>query len=117
MAYGALAAAIVAAAVGSTWSFDTSPEYLLSLAYLAVFGSVVAFVAYLTLLRRVGPGTASYVGVATPVVAMMFSTAFEAYRWTALGALGVALAIAGNWLALKPKATARAARPSPRRPS
>lgn len=117
MAYGALAAAIVAIATGATWSFDTSADYLLSLAYLAVFGSVIAFVAYLTLLQRVGPGTASYVGVTTPVVAMMFSTAFEAYRWTALGALGVVLAIAGNWLALKPRASARAAQPSPRRPS
>jgi len=107
MAYGALVAGIVAVATGVTWSFDTSADYLLSLAYLAVFGSIVAFVAYLTLLQRVGPGTASYVGVTTPVVAMILSTAFEGYRWTALGAFGVALAIAGNWLALKPKAIRR----------
>ena len=104
MAYGALAAALVSIAHGSTWSFDTRAGYLLSLVYLAVFGSVVAFVAYLTLLRRVGPGGASYVGVTTPVIAMMFSTAFEAYRWTPLAILGVALAVAGNWLALKPRA-------------
>jgi drug/metabolite transporter (DMT)-like permease len=102
MAYGALFAALVAAVRGAAWTIDSSASYLLSLAYLAVFGSVVAFVSYLTLLRQVGPGPASYVGVATPIVAMMASTAFEGYRWTPLGAFGVALAIVGNWLALKP---------------
>jgi drug/metabolite transporter (DMT)-like permease len=101
MAYGALFAALVAAARGAPFTFDTSASYLSSLAYLAVFGSVVAFVSYLTLLRQVGPGPASYVGVATPIVAMAASTAFEGYRWTLLGAFGVALAIVGNWLALR----------------
>jgi drug/metabolite transporter (DMT)-like permease len=72
-----------------------------------VFGSVAAFVAYLTLLRQVGPGPSAYVGVATPVVAMAVSTVFEGYRWTALGAFGVALAIVGNWLALKPQGSRR----------
>jgi drug/metabolite transporter (DMT)-like permease len=107
MAYGALAAAVIAVARGATWTLDTSAHYLASLAYLAVFGSVVAFGAFLTLLKRVGPGPASYVGVATPVVAMAVSTLFEAYRWTPVGALGVVLAIAGNWLALKPARRAR----------
>jgi drug/metabolite transporter (DMT)-like permease len=101
MAYGALGAAIVAAVQGSPWQFDARWPYLASLAYLTVFGSVVAFGAYLTLLKEVGPGPASYVGVATPVVAMALSTAFEGYRWTRLAALGVALAFAGNWLALR----------------
>jgi len=103
MAYGALAAALTGIAHGATWSFDTRVEYVLSLSYLTIFGSVAAFLAYLTLLQRAGPGLASYVGVTTPVIAMMFSTAFEAYRWTPLAVLGVALAVAGNWLALKPR--------------
>ena len=108
MAYGALVAALLAAARGAPWTFDTSASYLMSLAYLAVFGSVVAFVAYLTLLRQVGPGPASYVGVATPIVAMLASTLFEGYRWTPLAGFGVILAIVGNWLALKPSGSRRA---------
>ena len=100
MFYGAAAAAIVALAQGSAWSFDARLPYVLSLAYLAVFGSVVAFGAYLTLLARVGAGPASYVGVSTPVVAMALSTLFEGYRWTWPAVLGVALAAAGNLLAL-----------------
>ena len=87
---------------GAAWTIDTRAPYVLSLAYLALFGSVVAFGAYLTLLKQVGPGPASYVGVATPIIAMAVSTMFEGYRWTHVGAFGVVLAIAGNWLALKP---------------
>ena len=81
-----------------------------SLAYLAVFGSIVAFLAYLTLLRQVGAGPASYVGVATPVVAMLFSTAFEGYRWSVAGIVGVALAVAGNVLVLPAPRRRRAIR-------
>jgi len=33
---------------------------------------------------------------------MTLSTLFEGYRWTSLAAFGVALAIVGNWLALRP---------------
>jgi drug/metabolite transporter (DMT)-like permease len=102
MAYGALTAAIAAIVRGVPWTFDSSPAYLLSLAYLAVFGSVVAFGAYLTLLKRVGGGPSAFVSVATPVIALALSTAFEGYRWTSVAALGVLLAVAGNWLALRP---------------
>ena len=63
--------------------------YVLSLAYLAVFGSVVAFGAYLTLLKQVGAARVGYVGVAVPVVAMLLSTLFEGYRWTRLALVGV----------------------------
>jgi len=41
-------------------AFDPRVPYVASLAYLVVFGSVVAFGAYLTLLKAVGPGPASY---------------------------------------------------------
>ena len=101
MGYGALVAAVVATLGGVAWTFDPRLPYVASLAYLAVVGSVVAFGAYLTLLRQVGPGPASFVGVATPVVAMLLSTLVEGYRWTWTGALGVALAIAGNVLVLR----------------
>jgi drug/metabolite transporter (DMT)-like permease len=101
MAYGAAFAALLAMALGVPWSFDARPAYVLSLLYLAVFGSIAAFGAYLTLLKHVGAGPAAFVGVATPVVALALSTLFEGYRWTWVAALGVNLAVAGNWLALR----------------
>ena len=42
-----------------------------------MFGSIVAFGAYLTLLKKVGAGPSAFVGVATPVVALALSTLFE----------------------------------------
>jgi len=102
MLYGAVAAGLIAVVTGAPWTIDTRAPYLVSLAYLALFGSVIAFASYLTLLKLVGPGPASYVGVATPVVAMIASTLFEGYRWTPLAACGVVLVIAGNWITLIP---------------
>jgi drug/metabolite transporter (DMT)-like permease len=110
MAYGALTAAAVAVALGAPWRLDLRLPYVAALVYLSVLGSIVAFGAYLTLLKDIGPGPASYVGVATPVVAMLFSTLFEGYRWTPIGAFGVVLAVAGNWLALKPARRPRVSR-------
>jgi drug/metabolite transporter (DMT)-like permease len=115
MAYGALASALIAWLVGAPWSIDWRGPYLASLVYLAVFGSVVAFGANLTLLARVGSSTASYVAVATPVVAMLLSSLFEGYRWTPVAAFGIVLAVAGNWLALAPAAFSPL-RPFSRRP-
>ena len=103
MLYGALVAAAVAAMLGDAWTFDARAPYVVSLLYLAGPGTIVAFGAYLTLLGRVGAGPSSYVGVSTPVVAMLLTTLFEGYRWTGPAVLGVVLAVAGNVLALDPR--------------
>ncbi|HVO90110.1 MAG TPA: EamA family transporter [Casimicrobiaceae bacterium] len=100
MGYGAVVSVLAAIAHGSAWTFDTSPAYLASLLYLALFGSVIAFGAYLTLLKQVGPGPASYVGVGTPIVALALSTLFESYRWSWVAVLGLALAVTANVIAL-----------------
>jgi drug/metabolite transporter (DMT)-like permease len=101
MIYGTLVSAVIVAITGAGWTFDPRLPYILSLAYLALFGSVAAFGAYLTLLKQVGAGPSSYVAVTTPVVALLLSTAVEGYRWTPLAVLGVVLAAAGNVLALR----------------
>jgi drug/metabolite transporter (DMT)-like permease len=103
MAYGALFTALFVVARGSPWTFDPRPAYVLSLVYLAVFGSVIAFATYFTLLKRIGAGPSSYVAIATPVIAMLLSTLFEGYRWTWVSAMGVGLAVIGNALALRAK--------------
>jgi drug/metabolite transporter (DMT)-like permease len=107
MAYGTLATAILAVAVGAPWSFDTRITYVASLAYLAIAGTVIAFIAFLALMRAVGIARASYIGVSTPVVAMVLSTAFEGYRPTLYTFVGMALAIIGNVAVLRPRGRAR----------
>jgi drug/metabolite transporter (DMT)-like permease len=103
MAYGALAVAAFAWASGQPFAFDFSAPYVAALLYLALFGSVVAFVAYLTLLGRIGADRAGYSGVATPVVAMVLSSWFEQLHWTAWIVGGMGLCLAGNLLVLGPR--------------
>ncbi len=105
MAYGAvitLAVAAGAAAAGQLeFAFDASFPYVASLLYLAVFGSVLAFGAYLTLLGRIGADRAAYATVLFPLVALAISTVFEDYRWSAPAMAGTVLILAGNALVLK----------------
>jgi drug/metabolite transporter (DMT)-like permease len=103
MVYGAALSCIVVVASGQPLTLPSAPSWWLSLAYLAVAGSVIAFACYLTLQERVGPGAASTVGVMTPVLALIVSAAFEGFRPVALTWLGALLAVAGNVLILAPK--------------
>lgn len=100
MAWGALASAIVAALLGREFNFSWANDYILSLLYLAVFGSAVAFGAYLALLRKIGSARAAYTSVLFPIIALLISTLFEDYRWSPLAIIGILFIIAGNWIAL-----------------
>lgn len=96
MTWGALFLALFALARGSAFVVEWTPVYLLSLLYLAVPGSVVAFLAYLSLLRRVGADRAAYATVLFPVVALTVSTVFEGYLWTPWSLAGLPLVLLGN---------------------
>jgi len=109
MSYGALLTLAFVVVRGAPFAFDDSIGYLASLIYLAVFGSVVAFGCYLTLLGRIGMDRASYAMVLFPVIALALSTAFEGYRWTPFGVAGVALILAGNLIVLRRPRLAAAA--------
>lgn len=100
MSYGALAMFLIAWASNTPLVFDTSPNYLIALVYLALFGSVVAFGCYLTLIGRVGAGRAAYVTLLFPVVALSISTLFEGYQWSLPALVGLALILGGNGLAM-----------------
>ena len=105
MAWGAGAALAHALLAGTPWHWSWRPAFLGSLAYLALFGSILAFGAYYGLVHRVGPAKAGYVGVLTPVVALVVSSVFENFLWTGLTVAGIALAILGNVVALWPAAS------------
>ncbi len=72
-------------------------------AYLAIIGSVVTFPLHYNLVRQIGAGKTAYNGIVTVCVAMLLSTVFEGYQWTALAAVGAVLALAGMGLALRSK--------------
>jgi len=101
MLYGAAFSLAYTLATGQPLAFEATMPYVLSLIYLAVLGSILAFAAYLTLLHRVGAARAGYIGVMVPIVALVISAAFEGFRWHALTWLGIAVSVAGNVIVLR----------------
>ena len=97
---GAAASALLALWQGDALPWPLSAAWWVSLLYLAAAGSALAFACFLTLQQRIGPGPASTVGVATPVIALIVSTLMEGFEPQALTVLGAALALAGNAMAL-----------------
>lgn len=101
MLYGALFSLAVTLATGKALEFEATRGYVLSLLYLTILGSIVAFGAYLTLLKRVGAARAGYIGVMVPIVALVVSAAFEGFRWHLLTWVGIAVSVAGNAIILR----------------
>ena len=101
MAYGTILLAIFALYSGKPMIFDTSTSYVLSLAYLSVFGTVIAFSTFLILIGRLGMEKAGYFAVMMPIVALIVSTFMEGYDWTISAFVGVVLIIFGNVIVLK----------------
>ena len=100
MFYGGALALAYAALIGREFKFETTLTYVGTLLYLALFGSIITFACYLTLLKRVGAARSSYVGVMVPLVALVVSFFFEKFQWGWMTTLGVALSVAGNMLML-----------------
>jgi drug/metabolite transporter (DMT)-like permease len=101
MAYGVALLVGWALVTRAPIGFDLSAKYLLSLIYLAVFGSVVAFLVYYALARRRSYALASYVSALTPPTAMLASTVFEGVRWGPLALVGLAIVLAGQLLLIR----------------
>jgi len=101
MLYGSLLMLVLVFIIGTPISFDVSFKYISSLIYLAVFGSIIAFWGYLTLLGKIGADKSAYVMLVFPIIALLLSTFFEDYTWSLFALLGVALITTGNFLMLK----------------
>lgn len=102
MVYGALACALLSLALGRPLVLPRLAGWWISLLYLAIAGSVVAFACYLTLQDRLGPGPAGTIGVMTPLIALGVSLLVEGFRPEWLTFAGAALAVAGNAAMLRP---------------
>ena len=87
--------ALIASSMGAEFIFEWNQRYILSLIYLIIFSSIIAFLTYLTLLQRIGPGQAAYATVIFPIGALIISTIVEGYQWTLLAAIGVCAVLLG----------------------
>jgi len=98
--------------------FPSGHQYWAGIVYLALIGSVITFPLHYNLVREIGAGRTAYNSILTISVAMLISTLFEGYQWTALTACGMVMAVIGMLLALRARrqkgAPANPAEPIPR---
>jgi len=110
MMWGTLMVAVWSLATGQHFIVPSRPQYWLGLAYLSIFGSVIAFSAYFTLINRIGSQKAVYIGVVTPVISLLLSIQLEHYRPGPLEFLGMFLCLASvAWAVRTPAATPKEA--------
>ncbi len=101
MLYGGTAMFLTVLLLGKPIVFETTLNYTLSLFYLAIFGSIIAFSTYLKLLGEIGPDRSVYIAIITPAIAIVISTIFEGYKWDLYAVAGILLLFSGNFLALR----------------
>ena len=99
---------VLAAVTGETFSWPPEPLAAWAWLYLVVFGSLLAFNAYMVLLAEASAGLAASYTFVNPLIAMLLGVAFggetiTGFEWAAAGVVlaGVLLLIA------KPRATGR----------
>jgi drug/metabolite transporter (DMT)-like permease len=103
MGYGTLFLMLGAIFLGKEFTFTISIPYVGSLVFLSVFGSIIAFGSYLTLVGSIGANKASYAIMVVPVVALIISSMAEGYSWNLSGLAGLAMVLMGNFWALRKK--------------
>lgn len=87
---------VLGALVFEHWSdFVVSTESIGSIIYLAVFGSVVAFLGYYWLLARTRAVTVSLIAFITPLVAIFIGVLFFSENLSLLIAFGTVLILSG----------------------
>lgn len=95
MVLGGSVLTVVSLALGERMPEAPSWASIGAIAYLAVFGSLVGFTAYLYLLRTVRPAVATSYAYVNPPVAIAFGVAFAGERLALGEAVATAIILAG----------------------
>lgn len=88
--------------MGERWGTPT-PASLWALGYLAVFGSLVAYSAYMYLVAHTRPALATSYAYVNPVVAVLLGVGLGGESLTGLGWLALAVILAGVVLVVWPR--------------
>jgi drug/metabolite transporter (DMT)-like permease len=106
MLWGTLMVACFALISGEAFTLPHAPRYWGGLLYLSIFGSVIAFSCYFTLINRIGSQKAVYIGVVTPVISVLLSIQLENYRPGPLEFVGMLVCLASvAWAVRAPTPT------------
>jgi len=105
MVCGGAVLMLLAAATGETPRWPAEPAAIVAWLYLVVFGSLIAFNAYMLLLARASAGLASSYTFVNPVIAMLLGVVVAGETVTAFEWGAVAVVLAGVLLLLwRPRA-------------
>lgn len=96
MTYGTILMGVFSLVQHQPFTIELTSRYLGSLLYLAIFGSVIAFAAYFSLIGRIGASGAAYSTLLFPLVALSISTLYEDYHWHLNAIIGLLLILLGN---------------------
>jgi len=102
MIYGALVALIVSFIKGAEFYVPINNfSYLLGLAYLIIFGSIVSFLCYIRFIENTSASTGGYIGVVMPILALIIAMIFEDVKPDIFFLTGLPVALIGLLLILK----------------
>lgn len=103
MLCGGLALLAVSALAGESWHWPSPPSAWMAWLYLVVFGTLVAFSAYMLLLASTSSSVAASYSLANPLVALLLGVTvggerISAWEWSAAGIvmLGVVILFMGR---------------------
>ncbi|NMP31753.1 EamA family transporter [Thalassotalea sp. M1531] len=109
MLYGTIFMIFMVIVQGKTFTFEWTTPYISSLLFLSIFGSVIAFGCYLSLMTKIGPHKTSYANILFPAVAVAISTVVEGFAWNNYTIFGFLAIMVGNFVVLaKPRAAKKA---------
>jgi drug/metabolite transporter (DMT)-like permease len=92
--------------LGERWTLPATLDQWWPILYLAILGSLGAYVLFTWLVGHWSATTASFVGVVVPVIALVLGAVFRAERPPLVSFLGAALVIAAVIVALTRSRTA-----------
>lgn len=104
MLWGAIMVAAWALLSGQHFVVPRTPSYWGGLVYLSIFGSVIAFSCYFTLIHRLGSQKAAFIGIVEPVISVLLSIQLEHYRPGMLEWAGIVSCLGGvTWALWMPR--------------
>lgn len=103
---------IASAGRGESWRLVTTPTAMAALAYLTIFGSVVAFSAYMYLNQTVSPQLATSYAYVNPVIALLLGVLLAGEQFVATELAAIAMVLAGVVLIVRHHRPPKPARPA-----
>lgn len=88
---------------GNEFTFDFSPSYVLSLAYLTLIAATLAFICLFYLIEKIGSARANYTALIYPTIALVISSFLEDFQFNSLSVFGLILIISALVIEFMPK--------------